>query len=181
MSHWLPHPLKTERLILRSITEQDANSIFEYSSNPNVAKYTLWDAHRSISDTLAFIHEYVFAHYKEEEPEPWGITFKENPEKVIGTVGCFWISKPHQTMELGYALSELHWGKGIVVEAAQAVIPYIFKNYQTVRIQAPCVKENRGSRRVIEKLGMQFEGELRSARFCKGKFWDIHLCALLKD
>lgn len=181
MKSSFPPTLETKRLLLRPITEEDAPAIYEYASNPKVAQHTLWDHHQSLQDSLNFICGYVAERYKNQEPEPFGIALKSSPQKIIGTVGCFWISKPYQTMELGYALAESYWNKGIATEASRTILDFVFKNYAVRRIQAPCRIENIGSKRVMEKLGMKFEGILRSARFCKGKFWDVHLCSLLKE
>lgn len=178
---WKPPVLETARLILRPITLKDASAIFEYASNPKVAEYTLFDAHKTIQDSFSFIKDYIFNHYSKQVPEPFGITLKENPEKVIGTVGCFVISKPSKSMELAYAMAEDQWGKGLMTEAAIAVMDYCFKEYGLKRIQARCKAENIGSRRVMEKAGMIFEGTLKSAQFHRGRFWDMHYLAKVAE
>ncbi len=96
--------LATERLILRPIIESDAENIFSYAKNPNVSKYTLWEPHEGIQDSLNFIREYVFPNYQKQVPEPFGTALKNSPEKLIGTVGCFWVSESAKHMELAYAL-----------------------------------------------------------------------------
>jgi ribosomal-protein-alanine N-acetyltransferase len=55
--------------------------------------YTLWEPHKSVEDSLDYIKDYVFQYYSQGVPEPLGITLKNEPSKVIGTVGCFWVSK----------------------------------------------------------------------------------------
>lgn len=178
---WIPPILTTERLILRAITLEDAPSIFEYTKNPNVSRYTLWQPYQVMQDTENFIQEYVFSLYKDRVPEPLGITLKSSSHKVIGTVGCFWVSKENQTMELAYALSESYWKQGLVPEAALAIVDYCFQKYPVQRIQARCRAEHKASSRVMEKIGMKFEGTLRSALFCKGSFWDMHHYSILKQ
>lgn len=170
---WQPPILETPRLILRSIGLADAESIFAYAKNPNVCKYTLWETHQSVQDSLSYIKDYIFDYYSKGVPEPFGITLKENPQTVIGTVGCFWTSKQAKAMELAYAISEEHWGKGLVAEASQAVMDYCFKEFSLKRIQARCKVENKASSRVMEKIGMTHEGTLKSAIFHRNKFWDM--------
>jgi ribosomal-protein-alanine N-acetyltransferase len=172
--------LETDKLILRPLIQTDAKNIFEYAKNKNVSLFTLWEPHKDVSDSLKFITEYAQPLYKEQIPEPLGIILKSNPKKVIGTVGCFWVSKPSQTMELAYAIAEPIWGKGIVAEASKAILDYCFKNLNVNRIQSRCKAENKASSRVMEKVGMTYEGTLRSAIFHRNRFWDMHYYAILK-
>ncbi|MCC7403846.1 MAG: GNAT family N-acetyltransferase [Bdellovibrionales bacterium] len=172
--------LETERLILRPLRPTDAENIFEYAKNPNVSLFTLWEPHKNVTDSLKFITEYAQPLYKEQVPEPFGIILKSNPKKVIGTVGCFWVSKPSQTMELAYAIDEPFWGKGLVAEASDAILGYCFKNLKVNRIQSRCKAENKASSRVMEKVGMKYEGTLKSAIFHRNRFWDMHYYAILK-
>lgn len=170
---WQPPTLKTDRLILRPIEIGDAESIFNYSKNPNVCKYTLWEAHQSVQDSLSYIKDYIFDYYSKGVPEPFGIALKENPQMIVGTVGCFWTSKQAKAMELAYAVAEEHWGKGIVAEASQAVMDYCFKEFSLKRIQARCKVENKASARVMEKVGITYEGTLKSAIFHRERFWNM--------
>ncbi|MBC7465855.1 MAG: GNAT family N-acetyltransferase [Bdellovibrio sp.] len=179
--HWRPPYLETERLILRPVKLSDAEAIFEYAKNPAVSEYILWEPHQSVEDSLSYIQDYIFDYYKKGVPEPFGIALKENPEKLIGTVGCFVVSKVSKSMELAYALAENHWGQGLMTEAAVAVMDYCFKEFGLKRIQARCKVENIGSRRVMEKAGMTFEGTLKSAQFHRGRFWDMHYLAKVAE
>ncbi len=174
---WVPPTLVTARLILRPITMDDADSIFAYAQNPNVSKLTLWAPHQTIQDTKTYINNYILAFYSKGVPEPLGITLKENLQKVIGTVGCFWTSKEAKAMELAYALSEDHWGKGIAAEAAKAITDYCFREFSLKRIQARCKAENTASAAVMKKIGMTYEGTLKSAIFHRDRFWDMQYYA----
>ena len=80
-------------------------------------------------------------------------------------------------MELAYAIGEEYWGKGLVAEASSAVMDYCFKEFGLKRIQARCKLENEASRRVMEKVGMAFEGTLKSAIFHRDRYWDMHYFA----
>jgi len=165
--------LTTSRLILRPLKLDDAEAIFYYAKNPNVSRYTLWEPHISIEDSLNYIKNYILDHYSKGVPEPLGITLKENLQKIVGTVGCFWTSKQAKAMELAYAISEEYWGKGLVAEASQVVMDYCFKEFGLKRIQARCKSENKPSTRVMEKIGMTYEGTLKSSIFHRDRFWDM--------
>lgn len=175
--NWRPPTFETTRLILRPIELSDAPAIFEYGSIPEVSQYTLWEPHKTIEDSINYINDYVFYNYSQGVPEPFGIALKTNPEKLIGTVGCFWVSKSSKSMELAFAIAKEQWGKGLVAEASQAVMNYCFKNFELKRIQSRCKAENLASARVMEKVGMKFEGILNSALFHRERYWDMHYYA----
>jgi ribosomal-protein-alanine N-acetyltransferase len=173
--------LETNRLILRPLAESDAANIYAYAKNPNVSKYTLWEPHRSIDDSLDYITNYAFGYYKEGIPEPFGIALKTAPDRIIGTVGCFWVSRDAKSMELAYALDEQHWNKGLVPEACGEVMEYCFDHFGLKRIQARCKPENTASARVMQKIGMTYEGTLKASIFHRNRYWDMCYYAVIRD
>lgn len=180
-SLWKPPTLTTDRLILRPIELSDADAIFAYAKNPNVCRFTIWEAHQSVQDSIDYIKNYIFGYYSKEVPEPFGIGLKENPQKIIGTVGSFWVSKPAKCMELAYAIAEDQWGKGLVAEASTAVIDFCHRELGIKRIQARCKSENEASAKVMQKIGMSFEGTLKSSLFHRDRYWDMHYYAKVFD
>ena len=178
---WRPPRIKTQRLILRPVNENDIEGIFSYASNPNVAEYTLWQPHQSIGDTREFFETYVLAKYSEKELEPLAISLKENVDQIIGTVGCFWNSKQSKVMELAYALSEEFWSQGIVTEAAKGIMDYSFQELDVNRIFARFKSENIASGKVMEKLGMTYEGCHRGEIYNDDRFWDMKYYSILRS
>lgn len=171
--------IETERLLLRKITFDDAEDIYEYTSDQIVSKYVTWDRHGTIMDTKGFIH-FVNQQYALQKLAPWGIELKENG-KLIGTVDFVSWQPKHFTAEIGYAIARRYWGKGITTEAAKALIHFGFTEMNLVRIQARCMVENVGSQRVMEKSGMTFEGIIRKGIFAKGKQHDLKLYSILLE
>jgi ribosomal-protein-alanine N-acetyltransferase len=140
----------------------------------------LWDAHRSLNDTRAFVGDYARSRYLEGVPEPLGIELKA-AGRLVGSLGCFWASRKDRCMELGYWVAEPYWGQGVAVEAARALLGHVFATYKVERVQAHYIEGNRASGRVLEKLGLAFEGVRRRALFHRGRFWDLHHYAVLRD
>lgn len=68
-----------------------------------------------------------------------------------------------------------------MTEAAAAVVDFGFKRMDLVRVQARCLVENQASARVMEKLGMSFEGVNRKSLLVKGQHRDLKMYALLRD
>lgn len=170
--------IETERMVLRSITEDDAMDIYEYSKEPNVGINAGWPQHKDLEDTKKIIKE-IFI----DQPGVFGMVLKSN-NKMIGSVGLIKDTKrenSHAKM-LGYAMSEHYWGKGLMTEAAKAVIEYGFNNPDLHIITCCCYPYNQRSRNVIEKCGFKYEGCMRQSeeRF-DGKILDFDCYSLLKS
>lgn len=162
--------LETERVILRKLKSTDKDAIFEYSQNPNVARHVLWNTHESILDTLEFLNK-IFEAYNKNKPASWGICLKNNPDKVIGTVGFVNIDKEKRTGEIGYVLSEEHWGKGLMPEIISKIVNFCKRELNLNEIYARVINENLASIRVLEKCGFTFWKE--DTMEIKGKLKEI--------
>lgn len=170
--------LETERVLLRKFTVDDANDMFDYSSVPEVSKFVPWETHTTIEDSKGFI-SYIIKQYEEGKLAPWAIELKEN-KKVIGTIDFVAWFPQHYRAEIGFILSNEHWGRGLIPEAANEVIKFGFNKMELNKIKAPCMVENVQSQRVLQKLGMTLEGILKDEYFIKGKFRDMAVYSLLK-
>ena len=177
---WRPPTLITPRLTLRPFAEDDATPLYVHAQNPNVARFTLWDAHRSVDETLTFVRDYASLRYREGMAEPYAITLTPDPNP-IGSCGCFWASRPNHSMELGYWIAEPYWGKGIAAEACRALLAHVFREFNLERVQARVIAGNAASSRVLKKLGFQYEGTLRSALLRRQKFEDLLIYSLLRS
>ena len=178
---WMPPVLEASRLLLRPLNEDDVDAIFEYCADPEVSKFTTWQTHQTKQDSMVLV-EYALGNYKIGISAPYGIALKNNPKKIIGTVGWFWNTKPHKSIEIAYALARPFWGQGLMVEAAKVLINEALNKNDIHRISSRCISENMSSQRVMEKLGMRHEGTLRQSMLVKGKFVDItHLSMTRQD
>jgi RimJ/RimL family protein N-acetyltransferase len=178
---WQPPTLTTDRLMLRPLSETDEGDVFLYASNPNVTRHTLFSTHETLDDTRLFLHDYRLSRYANAEPDPLGIVLCNDPTRcVIGAIGCHWISRPDGVMELGYALAEPYWGRGLIAEAGRAIIAYVFQNFAVERIQARVFDGNLSSGRVAAKMGMKHEGRLRSFLLVKGLRRDVDMYSILR-
>jgi [ribosomal protein S5]-alanine N-acetyltransferase len=170
--------LETERLLLRRLTGADADDMFAYASDADVARYTTWTPHESVEDSRDFIRR-VMSEYEDfnRSSWTWGIYLKEE-SKIIGTLGIW--GRSHFRAEVGYAIGKAYWGKGYVTEAVGAVLTYAFGTLELNRIEAECLPDNVASARVMEKCGMLYEGTMRERMFNKGQFVDLKLYAILR-
>jgi [ribosomal protein S5]-alanine N-acetyltransferase len=171
--------LETERLILRKITLNDVQDVFNYASEPDVSRFVPWEAHQSIEDSYNFIN-YILKQYEEGKLAPWAIELKQN-KKVIGTIDFVAWFPHHFRAEIGFILSKEYWGMGLMVEAAAKVIQFGFEKMELNKIEASCMVENVQSQGVLQKLGMRLEGISRQKYFIKGKFRDMANYSILKS
>ena len=175
---WNIPVLETARLILRPLELTDASSILKYASNPEVAKFVTWPAHQTETDSenyIKFVHNnYLLG------VQTFAICQKNDPGTMLGDASSFFVSKPNKVMELGAVLHPDQWGKGIMVEALQRIIKHTWDTQDVVRIQARCFKGNKQSFRMMQKLGMHYEGTIEKSLFAKNQSWDMEMFRLLK-
>ncbi len=171
--------LETRRLLLRRMTVGDARDVFEYASDPEVARYVMWDAHRSIGDSRSFLNRMIEG-YGSGELFSWGMVHKESG-RLIGTCGYdrSWVPE-HGRAELGYALSSEYWGQGLMTEAVRAVIGFGFEKMKLNKIVARCFAENLASEKVMQKSGMSYEGTQREHVFVRGRYRDLKVYSILR-
>jgi [ribosomal protein S5]-alanine N-acetyltransferase len=152
-----PIELQTKRLVFRQFRSSDVDDVLMYRDDAEFSRYlphipqpfTRRDAEEFLARNIA---------------EPWdeSPTFAVALEgTVIGTVNLD-VSQAHSIAMLGFAISRAHWGKGIGSEAVRAAVAWTFQAFGLAKIWATTDARNARSQRLMEKLGMQLEGRLRS-------------------
>ena len=169
--------IKTERLVLRPWKPGDEMALLRHANNRNIwirltdrfpFPYTRKDARRWIraSERAPF------------PPTQFAIVLEG---EAIGGVGFERRNELERfTAELGYWLSEMHWGKGYATEALRAVAEYAFSRFDFVRLQARVLEGNPASGRVLEKAGFTLETSMRRGAFKDGRVMDLLLYARVR-
>ena len=171
--------LETWDLFLRRVERKDAQDIFSWSSDPLVARYVLWDAHQSLSETRQYIR-FQRSRYREGFPASWVMELKSTG-RVIGTIGFVWYSSLNRSAELGYSLARDCWNHGLATQALSAVCQSAFSSLSVYRLEAQHDVRNPASGRVLEKCGFHREGLLRSRVWNKGELADVILWSRLRS
>ncbi|MEA5013812.1 MAG: GNAT family protein [Candidatus Limiplasma sp.] len=171
--------LLTPRLLLRPVRMSDAQDIFEYSRDPEVARHVLWEAHQSIHQTRGYIR-FLLKQYRGGQPGSFVIELPQE-RKVIGTIGFMWIQQENRSAEVGYSLSRAYWNQGLMTEALRAILGFGFDKLHLNRIEAQHESDNPASGRVMAHVGMRYEGRLRQRIYNKGRYVDVELYAILRD
>ena len=178
--NFTPFPvIETERLILRRITNDDVNEIFELRSNPETMKYIPRPLVKTIEDALehvAMIEEKIVTNVGIN----WGITLKDS-SRLLGIIGYYRMQPENYRAEIGYMLLPDFHGKGIISEAIERLIAYGFDDLKLHSIEAVIDPENAASEKVLQKCGFVKEAHLKEAEFYEGKFLDKVIYSLLNS
>ena len=178
-NHLGTQPLQTPRLLLRRFTMADAQAMFDlWCNDPQVTRFLSWGPHGTIDNTKRLLKSWQ-QRYEDTMFYNWCIEFEGLP---IGGIDLIMRSTKSLRAELGYCLSNCYKGRGIVTEAACAVLTYAF---ETVGLHKICAKhdvENPASGRIMQKLGMRQEGYMKlDAQRLDGTYSDMVLYGILRD
>lgn len=173
-------PIETERLRLRDFRLEDAPAVHAYGADPEVTHYMPWGPNTP-EETAAFIARAL------EQQATWprldlGLAIEHRGlGVVVGSIALHLRDIPHRSLEMGYCLRRDLWGQGLVTEAGRALLRVGFEELGLHRITATCDVRNTGSYRVMERLGMRREGEMRKDRRVRGAWRDTYLYAILAE
>lgn len=170
--------LETERLVLRPFQLDDSEKVEILAGDKLVASTTLNIPHpypKGGAKEWIATHETSF---HEGKGVTYAITHKQTSE-LIGAISLMNLTPSHQA-ELGYWIGVPYWNKGYCTEAGREIIQYGFIDRMLNRIHACYLSRNPASGRVMEKLGMRYEGTRRQHILKWGIFEDLELMGLLK-
>jgi len=152
-----PNQLRTERLLLRLPSIDDAEAIFEeYAADKQVTRYLTWVPHERPETVAEFLAD-VIERRRAARESTWVLTLPPDT-RPIGSLGARFRG---YKVDIGYVLSRRHWGCGYMTEAVTGLTEWALAQPSIYRVWAVCDVENLGSARVLEKSGFEREGVLR--------------------
>ena len=172
--------LHTDRLHIREFELSDEADIHEYASDPEVCRFMEWGPNTP-EETRAFLARNLQSMTAMPRTAFELAIVLQAERKVVGGVGIRIKSERHREGDVGYVLNRRYWNRGIVTEASRAILEYGFTQLKLHRIYATCDAENAASSKVLEKLGMTYEGRKRQNAFEKGRWRDTVMYAILED
>jgi ribosomal-protein-alanine N-acetyltransferase len=145
--------IETERLTLRRFKVSDAPYVFHnWAKDPENVMHLTWKAHPSVELTESLLTSWV-DDYSKSTNYRWCITLK-GTDIPIGGIDVTKIIDD-RTCEIGFVLSKAYWNKGIMTEAAKAVIEYLFAETDFETVTAYHSIDNPASGKVLKKIGMK--------------------------
>jgi RimJ/RimL family protein N-acetyltransferase len=170
--------LRTERLLLRPFQQDDAPVVQALAGVPEVA-LTTQNIPYPYEDGIA--EQWIATHRESWEDGTFLTLAVTCPaEGLVGAVGLD-IDAWNRRAELGYWIGRPFWGRGYATEAAAAVMELGFDLLDLNRIEARHMTRNPASGRVMQKVGMEFEGVHRQSLLIRGAFEDIAVHAALQS
>lgn len=148
--------IKTDRLTLRAFKECDLNDFFEYAKVDGVGQMAGWLPHKNKEESLMILKRFI------EQKKTFAIVLNKN-NKVIGSLGIeeYGMEEKlseffcYQGREIGFVLSKNYWGNGLMAEAVNAVIDYLFNKLNLDFLTCGYFNFNTQSKRVQEKCGFK--------------------------
>jgi RimJ/RimL family protein N-acetyltransferase len=146
---------ETKRLLVRRYTEEDEDHFFALNGSEEVMRYirpikTRAQCHEFLLEVIAFAeNEKLFGRWAVEDRET---------KQVVGSFGVIPVEGKDQ-MQLGYALTPEHWGRGYATELTLAGLEYIFTKTSIDPIYAYTESPNLLSKKVLLKTGFIPSGE----------------------
>ncbi len=148
----------TDRLTLRPFTLDDVAQLRPLVGEKEIAATTMTIPH-PYPDGEA--ERWIGTHqprFEEGKAATFAVTLRESGE-LIGAIGLS-IKREHSHAEMGYWIGKPYWNKGYATESTQALLQYGFETLGLNRIFAHHMTKNPPSGRVMQKIGMTFEGTL---------------------
>lgn len=164
----LPHPLATERLVLRAFdAEADVDAVHAYASREDVCRYIPWTP-RTRTEVAAWLPRRAPTTITQEGTgASLAMTLRATGE-LVGDVIMIWRSEADRTVEIGYVIHPDHAGRGYASEAARALLRVAFDDLAMHRVVARIDERNPASGAVLRRIGMRQEAVLVENEWFKG-------------
>jgi [ribosomal protein S5]-alanine N-acetyltransferase len=170
--------LETERLILRAFRPEDASEFERLIAPKEVTDGTLSFPHPVLEGWGVERINRMLERFASGEHVEFAIVSRDS-NAMMGGIGLD-VNARHKRGHLGYWFGVDYWGKGYATEAASAVLEYGFQTLELHRIEAGHYPRNPASGRVLEKIGMKFEGVMRGDLLKDDQFEDTVMYARLR-
>jgi len=99
--------------------------------------------------------------------------------EFMGSIGLKLDSIIEQRFEIGYLVLKQFGGKGYITEAGHAIVDFLLNKVMVKKVVAHCNTTNIGSWKVMEKIGLHREGELKSDMFLNDTWYDGYAYGLV--
>ena len=165
--------LCTERLIMRRYTPEDAEPLYQrLGTDPSMYQYSGWNPYATLEMAQETVQRFIDS-YDDEHSYSWVM---DDDDILVGTIGAYDYkidpSTDHDQIEVGYSVVKNWQGRGYATDALKEVLKYLTENEGISCVTAWCASENTGSRRVLEKSGMQLVRTEQGGIVAGGKTYD---------
>ena len=144
--------VESKRLIMRRLMPEDYKVMTAWDMDERVYKYLLGSACKTPEEPLAWLP-------KKDPTSKVNILMLVSEKEDGHAVGIYALNHDveRDVWSLSYVNRYDDWGKGYTVEGMRALMEHAVKVYGARTFEGECAKENIGSRKVMEKLGMVYD------------------------
>lgn len=142
--------LISKRLVLKSMTLNDAEALYHYRRLPIVSQYQSWDHYTLDMAQNLILQNQNLALTKQPGSYQWGIFLNQ---QLIGDL--FWQIEIDGSCWLGYTLDPHYWHHGYAYEAVATLIKILHYIFHISCFYAHILDENQASLKLIQSLGFQ--------------------------
>lgn len=151
----MAYVIETERLQLREFTLADAPYMLRQLNEPSFIENIADRGVRSLQQAEAYLQNGALASYENAGFGFWAVTEKISSQ-IIGMCGL--VKRNNlEHVDLGYAFLPEFFGYGYAFEATQACLQAAKNKFHMQELLAIVNAENVPSRKLLEKLGFQFQ------------------------
>lgn len=169
----------TSRLVLRAPAASDLAAFLAYRNHPdNLALQPLDPMPEA--DAMAFLQRQAALDLDAGPCWMMCVLERRDDGRVVGEVGAWLAPAAQRTADIGWSLHPDYHGQGYATEGARALLDFLFTVRSLHRVTATCDQRNVASTRLMERLGMRREGDLRQSQLSRGAWRDEYQYALLR-
>lgn len=173
-----PVLLNGERVVLREVTPDDWQAVHAYSTLPEVFVFQPWGPN-SPEETRAFVDSIVEARGVVPRGRFALAIVHRTTDGLMGVCELRIKNCRFGIGEIGYSLHPRYWHQGYATDAAKLLLHFGFGVQHLHRIQATCDPRNEASARLLQRIGMQYEGRLRGTMLIRDGWRDSDLYSIL--
>ncbi|MEQ8554949.1 MAG: GNAT family N-acetyltransferase [Cyclobacteriaceae bacterium] len=170
--------ITTSRCVLRKIVSDDRSKIYEGLSHPDVIRY--YGVHFDTLESTQAQMKWYDSLEKAGTGIWWAICSLDSTI-FYGASGFNNVSHEHLKAEIGFWLLPAYWGQGIMKEVVPVILSYGFQSMHLHRIEGIVEAENTNSKKLLEKLGFQYEGTMKECELKNGRFISLDIYAMINN
>jgi RimJ/RimL family protein N-acetyltransferase len=171
--------LERLNISLREFQFNDWKDVHEYASQERACVYQPWGPN-SEDETKAYVQ--VIIEDSQEKPRTrfaFAVVLAEGT-KVVGTGEVSVRDIRNRNGEISYIINPQYWGNGYATEVARQLLQFGFTKLGLHRIYATCDPRNLASSKVLEKVGMRYEGRMRETLLIRDGWRDSMIYSILE-
>lgn len=168
----------TPRLVLRPYTKRDIDAVWHVVQSPKIYATTAYIPREYPRKRVEWWFGMLQSAIRNRTGYELGM-FDRRSGEYVGNMGIINVKRESRAASIAYFVAPEKWGLGYATEGAERMLRFAFEELRIYRMGGSCMAHNLASRRVMEKLGFQFEGTARSELFKDGRFIDVSHLSLL--